>query len=315
MPRFRKLMALLMAMAALSCSQESEQRRLYPAISGDVVGFIDASGDMAIEARYQGAHDFSEGLAAVRVGDRWGYVNENGELAIPARYYAAGEFAEGLAPVREMRSWKYIDTQGETRFSLPPTVSVALKFANGVAPVRVGDVWEFVNHAGSRIPGRRYQAAQPFSEGLAAVCSARPPVKWGYVDTSQVWIIRPQFDAALAFSEGLAPAMREPDGWGFIDRQGEWVIQPQYAAAGSFSEGTAAVNVGGVFTARMGASPTILGGHWKYIDRNDSTIVRVDSLGRGVAEGFQGGIARIITDGEFWYIDRQGRVIWRNPGS
>ena len=315
MPRFRHLMTLLMAMTMLSCGQDGEQRRLYPAIQGDVVGFIDASGDMVIEARYQGAHDFCEGLAAVRVGDRWGFVDESGELVIPARYFAAGDFSEGLAPVREMRSWKYINTRGETQFSLPPTVSAALKFGNGAAPIRVGDVWEFVDRTGRRVPGRRYQAAQPFREGLSAVCSARPPIKWGYVDTSQTWIIRPQFDAALDFSEGLAPAMREPDGWGYINREGQWVIEPRYAVAGAFSEGVAAVNVGGAFTVRMGASPTVVGGHWSYIDRNDSTVVRIDSLGRGVAEGYQGGIARIITDGEFWYIDRQGRVIWRNPGS
>ena len=309
----RVLLTLLLAAVIVSCGETGDESvDLFPVLSGDCVGYIDSDGELVIAATYQGGLDFSEGLAAVRMGDRWGYITPSGEVAIPGRYQVAGEFSEGLAPVRESFRWKYIDKQGQVRIVLPEETTTALQFSNGLAPIRKNDLWEYVRHDGTRVPGRRYRSADVYSEGLAAVASARPPHKFGYIDSSRAWVIPCRFDAGVRFSEGLAPVLQEPDGWGYIDRDGNWVIEPKYTVAGPFSEGVAAVNSGGTVAFPVGGSPVVIGGHWKYISRNDSTVVRVDSLGRGVAEEFRMGIARITTNGDYWYINRDGEVIWSN---
>ena len=51
-------------------------------------------------------------------------------------------------------------------------------------------------------------------------------------------IIKPQFDEADSFSEGLA-AVRVGAKYGYIDKQGKIVIKPQLDCAGPFSEGLA----------------------------------------------------------------------------
>ncbi|MCP4441041.1 MAG: WG repeat-containing protein [Aureispira sp.] len=73
--------------------------------------------------------------------------------------------------------------------------------------------------------------------------------KYGYKNESGEWAIRPKFNKALAFSNGLAAAY---DGkhWGFINKKGKWVLRKQKMVH-SFHYGLAAVKS--------------YGSNWKYI--------------------------------------------------
>ena len=62
-------------------------------------GFIDRTGKIVIEARFDEARVFSEGLAAVRVGDKWGYVDPSGRMVIEPQFDMAVPFYDGLALV------------------------------------------------------------------------------------------------------------------------------------------------------------------------------------------------------------------------
>jgi hypothetical protein len=72
--------------------------------------------------------------------------------------------------------------------------------------------------------------------------------KYGYADAKGTIVIKPQFDKAQAFSEGLAAVMLEQNfaqKWGFIDTTGKLVIPATYSLKpGRFSEGLAAVRIG-----------------------------------------------------------------------
>ena len=62
-------------------------------------GFINASGKVVIAPAYDGASQFSDGLAMVRIGNRHGYINHNGKLVIPAKFSSACSFSDGRALV------------------------------------------------------------------------------------------------------------------------------------------------------------------------------------------------------------------------
>jgi hypothetical protein len=51
--------------------------------------------------------------------------------------------------------------------------------------------------------------------------------KYGFVNPAGKIVIPPQFDAADSFSEGLA-AVDTRGAWGFIDQTGKMVIPPQF---------------------------------------------------------------------------------------
>jgi hypothetical protein len=70
-------------------------------------GYIDANGNWAIQPRFDGVSDFSEGLAAVNVGaqcgmgGKWGYINKAGAVVIAPRFLFAGHFHNGRACAME----------------------------------------------------------------------------------------------------------------------------------------------------------------------------------------------------------------------
>lgn len=83
----------------------------------------------------------------------------------------------------------------------------------------------------------KYEGAESFSEGLAAV---RLNGKWGFIDKEGKVVVPCKYDGAGSFSEGLAAVMLN-DKWGFIDKTGKEVAACQYYDVSEFSEGLAAV--------------------------------------------------------------------------
>ena len=90
------------------------------------IGFFDVRGCVTIEARFDWAMPFSDGLAAVcngcmlvkhdehgRIeGGRWGYVDRNGKLIIPLKFDSASGFEAGRANVESGTEAYSIDRTG-----------------------------------------------------------------------------------------------------------------------------------------------------------------------------------------------------------
>ena len=159
-----------------------------------ILGYINRSGKVVIEPRYQMAHDFGEGLAAVRIKSHgsWGFIDKDGKRVISPRFDEAGRFSEGLCPVAVNGAWGYIDPKGD----------------------------EQINY--------RFEEAGEFSEGLAAV---REGEKWGYIDRQGQWVIQPIYDNfedyghprdPRRFENGLARVTLEGEAI-YINPQGEQV--------------------------------------------------------------------------------------------
>ena len=126
--------------------------------------------------------------------------------------------------------------------------------------------------------------------------------KHGYIDSSGKIVIRPQFDEAWGFSEGLAPVL-VGDKWGFIDKTGTIVIAPQFFEVMPFKEGLAIVGAffkSGPINARVG--------NYGYIDHTGHFAIAPQFA---VAFGFSNGLARIQTeDYKDGYIDKSGKVVF-----
>ncbi len=87
----------------------------------------------------------------------------------------------------------------------------------------------------------QFDAAREYAEGLAAVMVNE---KWGYINETGAYIANPQYDDVDAFCEGLA-AVRVGDRIGYIGHDGAYVITPQFESATRFYNGLAAVSLGG----------------------------------------------------------------------
>lgn len=106
---------------------------------------------------------------------------------------------------------------------------------------------------------------------------------------AQDFAVRPQFESAGHFHDGIAPVLR--DGlWGFIDVSGRWVVQPQFEAV------TAGEN------RRFGVRSR---GNWGYISSAGQLAI---PHRYGVAGRFSEGVAAVSEDGRrFFKIDTGGR--------
>ena len=137
-------------------------------------GFMDRSGKIVIEPQFEGAEDFNEGLAPVRVHseettwcprepsgsrqgftNKWGYIDKTGKMVIPPQFESAAPFSEGLAAIQNCDEAYFIDKSGKK-------VGVGIfryasSFASGLArvDVMVGDElqWGYIDKSGKMIWG------------------------------------------------------------------------------------------------------------------------------------------------------------------
>ena len=144
-----------------------------------------------------------------------------------------------------------------------------------------------------------------FSEGFAIVRSEKQGHgRFGFIDRSGKLIIKPRFDFAESFSEGLA-LVYVNGACGYVNPKGEMVMEPTFSFATSFSEGLAGVEKGTL------ASPEGF-----YIDKSGKTVIRLDPSVT-VSGCFKEGLASVRTirnSGEdalgfVGFVDKEGRVV------
>ncbi len=201
--------------------------------------------------------------------------------------------------------------------------------------ITVGGKHGFIDESGKLAINPQWDAAYPFTEGLAMVCvgecdgehlvgfrltkdfkkiTLEQSFKYGYIDELGKLVINPSYEDARNFSEGLAAVCEgkgcysfsaktdQPRKWGYIDKSGAIVITPQFDAANDFKEGFASVSVGG---------------KWGYIGNRGNFAINPQFDGAG---DFEKGFATIraevhdtenTTISKFGYIDKTGKVIWQ----
>jgi hypothetical protein len=198
-------------------------------------GYKDASGVYRIQPQFDAAMRFSEGLAAVALHKKVGYIDTIGTMVISPQFVDGEAFHEGLALVYTTWGVNIFGTEGWDLFR------------------RAG----YIDRAGKIvIQPRLAENARDFSEGVAAFqpgLASPGNAKWGYLDKAGEWAIKPRFEIASDFSEGLAAVkvsvgketgQEEPTyKWGYIDHSGNFAIAPQFDGAMPFRNGIAVVSV------------------------------------------------------------------------
>ena len=163
-----------------------------------------------------------------------------------------------------------------------------------------------MNREGKVVIEPRYDDAEPFYEGLAAVKLGE---KWGYVDQRGTLVIPPQFAMAGRFSDGRAAVIRPRDvRWpmrvGHIDTAGKVIVKPEFFGGmdAEFHDGLALVRpkgepIVGVFGFDQ---------RNRYIDR--SGTFAIDTVFE-YATPFSDGLAKVRKDGKTMYVDTSGKVV------
>lgn len=284
-------------------------------------GYIDTSGRVVIDFRFDHASQFNEGLGLVKVGGQYGFINMSGDIVIEPQFGDESQpFREGLAMVQAPTGkCGFIDRFG--RYAIEPIYDWAQPFSEGIAPIRVCGEYGYITRDSKYLVKPLYDHAEWYSEGYASVSKGDD---WYYLNKSGEIAIGP-FGSAGDFSEGVArvwhqggDALLWSDGtivpircvdWlseyfsegriefshvgkcGYLDRDGNVVIPPAYDEASTFKGHLANVKIGD---------------RWGYISPNGSVVIepRFDQ-----ASFFKEGLAYVEVGGKAGYIDRHGNMV------
>jgi hypothetical protein len=161
-------------------SPSSEGLLFITNISGGISknGFVDTTGKVKIEPKFDEAYSFSNGRALVKVNDKYGFIDQDGKLIIKPEFDNACSFSEKLASVKINGKYGYIDKNGVIK--IPPQFDNAFNFSEGLAKIKVfskvdptKDILEenygYIDKEGkSKIPAI-FDAASDFRGGVAKV--------------------------------------------------------------------------------------------------------------------------------------------------
>lgn len=215
-------------------------------------GYADQSGRLVVEARFDAARPFVDGLARVGVVDeelpelegrpniKWGYVDESGRVVVELRYTVLRDFSGNLAAAA------VLDTEKPKSPAAGRGGSLNLR-------------WGYVERGGRVAVPFRFLAAGDFAEGLAAV--------------------------DVGGGGGEVSLCGPPANYGYIAETGAFVIEPQFARASQFQNGRARVSVGRITYAGrcLCCNPKLIGRHGS-VDRSGKFVADETREGAGEAD-------------------------------
>lgn len=151
-------------------------------------------------------------------------------------------------------------------------------------------------NTGKKLSDLRFDNVQYFVEDRAWVKVGN---LWGFINTEGVMLIKPSYEYAREFSEGMSAVLKY-DYYGYVNKQGEEVILTLYDDAENFSEGLAAVK-----GQWEGGFPT-----YAFINKEGHTVIIPATKTEAIewAHSFRNGLAVISKGkGRVGMIDKKAK--------
>lgn len=229
----------------------------------------------------------------------WGFIDRSGKVIIPAKFSKARPFREGAALVGGTTP-RYIDETGAVIWSIPEE-----GWEKAIADIGLADfelesdlVWSQMGD---------------FREGLACVKVYAGPLQWrfGFIDKTGEYAVKPQFSGAGDFSEGLAPVRSPQSGsYGYIRKDGTLAVQPRYENAAPFRDGLAAVSDKGKYGFIDKSGKVVIDFPFDQVGGFCEGLARfgVRAPGQKATGLYGGSLDNLVFSGKWGYINKSGNV-------
>lgn len=241
---------------------------------------------------------------------KWGFINSSGQVVIEPKFDIVDRFSENRAPFgsRSNGKWGFIDSTGQV--VVEPRFDNAYPFFGGRAIVKVGKRSGFIDHSGREV-GERFIQVSSFHEGRAF--GKGRDFQWRMFDLDGNWITNASFTGVGSFSEGLAAfsGRNYTKQAGFINREGKVVLElrglyPHIQGYG-FRGGLAAVYARRPFYWHQFLDIGKWGKDtWGFIDRNGKQVVPLKYDG---VSDFSECLATVWVNDKAGVINTRGRMI------
>lgn len=238
MPQLKHLILILLpAFTVLYSIAQQDPRFLIT--EKDKVGYMDVHGKTIIEPVYLNGADFSEGLAAVRVGGKYGFIDADGKWVIPASYDFASSFRFGLAAVYTNGKVQLVDRSGKCVLENPDYKNLYLISANRAVVSTVENRYELIDirlkkslvktpllrinqfQDGVAVVSRKGESKEKYPNPDYAVIDTNGRIIVGFGTYSEIH----DFVDGYALVEGFTHKKRENEFDGVIDTKGKLIFR------------------------------------------------------------------------------------------
>ncbi len=187
-------------------------------------GYVDKTGKLVIDTKFDAAYSFSEGVGIVKVGDKYGYIDTQGRYIAEPNLEDVFVIKEGVGVFVQNGKYGVMDSSGRVIIK-PVYTETNYRFQEGLLIAATNaDKWGAIDKNGKTVIDFKYDYLDSPSEGLLVANKYGPDgYKYGYLDTSGKVVIDFKFDQASSFSNGIAYVYDADSDSYYIDKSGKKV--------------------------------------------------------------------------------------------
>lgn len=131
-------------------------------------GYINTSGEIVIEKKYDDLRPFQDGLAIANYKGQWGFINQEGKTIIPHKYRSAYPFKGDLARIQNFdKKYGFIDKSGS--MIIPDTFEMVFDFDSDRARAKKDGNYGYINPDGKWAIEPFFKKCSDFENGFAKV--------------------------------------------------------------------------------------------------------------------------------------------------
>lgn len=176
-------------------------------------------------------------LAHVAVGTGWdgvAFIDKKGrEVLGPGIRFRNNKFTNGYIIAFKDGKDRLFHRTGSV---VPSEHKILSTFSDGLAAVKMNTGYNFITEEGTTVFKKSFRNVKSFSQGLAPVKAEEPKgsaARWGYINTSGAFVIKPQFEDASLFKSNIAFIKNREGRWAMINASGKLLTGFNFAG---FSE-------------------------------------------------------------------------------
>lgn len=283
--------------------QEPNPNDIHNCYHSDVPRWIliDKNGKLVVNTKFQWAKAFSEGLAAVTINNKEGFINTKGELVIKSKFDRVTSFKSGISRVA-IKDKPTLINFVEKQHGEPGAITISPNFKGKLGLINTNG--DFIFEPEIAAPTLHFNSEYfDFHEDL---CRIEKEGKYGFINIKGEEVIPTIYDNAGFFSEGLASVILNGK-CGYVNQEGTFIIEPQFIYGWEFREDLAPIQKRiSIIDNKTGKKKYRQ--KWGFINKQGEIVI--DPIYASVS-GFYDGLAMVNFDKGMGYINKKGKVIWK----
>jgi len=256
---------------------------LFVVVKRKKYGLYDIKGKELLPVVYDYIWDYNEKYLIVSKNNKWGFVDSLGNEIIPCEYEKIGEMSNSI--FNSQISFNFTFERSYRVYYSQANYNESKGYSEGLIKVKKKK-WGFIDETGKFIIKPIYDDTQMFSNGMAAI---KRKDKWGFIDKTGKIVIKPKYDNVTSFEEEIA-FFQEKNKWGIINKTGKIISKPKYELLMSYQ-----------------SNPAIIKENKKYSFINEKG--NISSIAYDSLDYFIGNIAWAKKGNKFGIINKNEEII------